>query len=134
MTSKQRLMQIERQLDSMNPDSPEYAVLDVEANQLAEELAVVEDAYRAQEVAKAMELTKKVNDIRSLVDSGETDKLIDKYGHEFINDYTVTGNTVFSKVTPDHMDNSWEVEEPLKKVRQLVYYRIYDTYFRARSK
>jgi hypothetical protein len=118
-------------LDRLNSDTEEYRRLEEEANSLVDEIEPIREMMRQMDRDKLQAERAKVEEIRGMVARSETDALIDKYGHEFINDYTIEGNTVFSKVSHDHQDNSWETDNPEKKVRQLVYWRIYDHYLRG---
>lgn len=131
MSLKQRLHQIEAMLESMDPDSAEYAKLDSEANDIADQLNEIDDIYTKRAMEEFRLKEEKLEDIIRLNAEGKVEQLIDKYGHEFIDDYEVIGDTIHSKVAPEHGDSQWTVKDTQKKLRQLLYYRIYDRYIRT---
>lgn len=128
--SKSRLNQIERLLNKLNPDSEEYARLDAEANELVEAVVQVEDIIKQEMKQKEEAQKAKIAEIKDLYEGNKTGLLFDKYGHEFIDDYKIEGNTVFSLVARESQNSTWETEEPEQKVKQLVSYRIYNHYVR----
>lgn len=128
MSGSRRLNEIERLLDNMDPDSAEYAALDAEGNEIAEGLNRVEEAYQARLKAKEVEQQAKLDNIRNLVSLGKVDQLIAEYGHEFIDDYHIDGSVITSHVS----EEQWTEEDTKAKLKQLLYYRIYDHYMRIR--
>ena len=54
--------------------------------------------------------------------------MIEEFGQEFINDYSVDGHTITSSVS----EEQWTVDDVDSKLRLLLYYRIYDNYVRVR--
>ncbi len=128
MSGSRRLNEIERKLENMDPDSAEYAALDAEANEIADGLNRVEEAYQARIRAEEAEKQAKIDYICDLVGKGRMDQLVNEYGHEFIDDYKIDGSVITSHVS----DEQWTEEDVDAKMRQLLYYRIYDHYVRIR--
>ncbi len=124
-----RLNEIEAKLNRLDPDSPEYAALDAEANKLIDSFNVAADAHKAYLKAKADERQAKIDEIVDMVAKGRMNELVAKYGDEFINDYRVEGLTIISKVSPEQWTEDSE-ELTAKKLVQLLYYRVYDHYVR----
>lgn len=132
MNLKSRLAKLENEIDVIygkNPDDPRLEELEAQADELAGELTAINDIILAEEKAKKDAHQAKINDIRNLDKLGKTDELISKYGDEFVDDYHVDTATITSLVS----DEQWTVDDTSKKLRQLLYYRIYDTYIRVRT-
>ena len=123
-----RLNELEKILDNMDESHPSYAALNAEADQLADEKSKVEEAFLACQKAKEAELKAKIERIRTLDKLGKTDQMIEEFGQEFINDYSVDGHTITSSVS----EEQWTVDDVDSKLRLLLYYRIYDNYVRVR--
>lgn len=139
MSSRARLMKIEAELDLLydRPQTPEVLarieVLEKEADDIAEDVIKVEELIRKREREEQEAKAAKLEDIRRLNKEGRMDELVAKYGHEFIDDYHVDGNTITSKVAREDQNSQWTEEDVDAKLRQLLYYRIYDNYIRERS-
>lgn len=131
MSLKQKLNKLESILDNMDLDNPEYAKLEAEANDIADQLNQIDEIYAQEAREQARLQEEKLAEIREWSFQGRINELVDKYGHEFVGDYTIEGNTIHSSVAPDHTESQWTVEDVNKKMRQLLYYRIYDRYLRA---
>jgi hypothetical protein len=124
-------MEIEATLDQLDPDSEEYAALNAEADEIADGLNRVDAAYKDRILAQEAAKQAKIDRIRELDSLGKTDQMISEYGEEFINDYHVQSNTITSNVSEEQwcMDDEGKTDAKLK---QLLYYRIYDHYVRDR--
>jgi hypothetical protein len=131
MNLKSRLAKLENEIDVIsgrNPDDPRLEELEAQADKLADELTAIDEIILSEERAKKAAHQAKIDDIRNLDKLGRTDDLINKYGDEFVDDYCVD-TTITSLVS----DEQWTVDDTHKKLRQLLYYRIYDTYIRVRT-
>ena len=133
--SKVKLMQIEAMIDDLydrDPNDPRIHILEAQADELAEELNKIQERTEAQ--LKEEELKRKerkaaiVADIIQLNKDSKWDEMIAKYGGEFIDNYEIQGNSVLSFAKGEV--NTWEVDDPEKKLRQLLVWRIYDHYVR----
>ncbi len=131
MSNKRRLLEIEAKLDTLDPDSPEYIALNAEADEIADGLNRVDQAYKDRILAEEAARQAKIDKIRDLDSQGKTDQLIAEYGEEFINDYHVQSNVITSSVS----EGQWSFEseqETDKYLKYLLYNRIYDNYIRDR--
>ena len=133
---KTRLDWLEDQLDNDELDEKTRLKYEQEANAIAERTSNAQAKLKAEELIKQ----EKIETISSMIDAGKIDTLIINYGDEFIGDYETRSEgsefVVYSHVAKDNQPSRWPCsseEQSNAKVRQLVYYRIYDTYYRDRN-
>lgn len=133
---KSRLDWLEDQLD--RDDLPE--ALKVAYNREADDIA--NRNTKQQEKNKMTELDRqyKIATISDMVDMGKTDQLVAMYGDEFVGDYDTRKEgeeqVIYSSVAKDDQPSRWvctSEDEAKAKLRQLLYYRIYDHYYRNRN-
>jgi hypothetical protein len=132
---KNRLEWLEYQLEMVNLSEELRAQYNREADDLASR------ETKQQEKTKATELDKqyKIACIADMIDSNHTDQLVAAYGDEFVGDYETrregTEHVIYSSVARDDQPSRWPcpTEDDAKaKLKQLLYYRIYDHYYRER--
>jgi len=139
MQLRQELIIIERELDRIeDTDSVRYQELSSRADEIVDELNKIDDILKSKQKAREAAELARIANIRDLIKMGKTEELIQLHGHEFINDYyvDVVALTIHSSVARDDQNSQWteESEELLnKKLKILLYYRIYDHYMRDRS-
>lgn len=131
------LSKIEHDLEVLynKPETPSILVQIAELEAAADILVDAENAVRDAMILREKEakriMQEKIDDITSLVKLGKTEELVKKYGHEFVNDYEIDGNTITSNVANKHQNDQWTVNDVDSKLNQLIYYRIYDHYLRS---
>ena len=131
-----KLKQIEDKLDYLyehDPDNPEILELEQQADECAEYFHTVNEAQRKKEQHEREQIQHKIDDIMQLHSTNNHTTMVEKYGHEFINDYCIRGTTIHSNVS----DGQWTLKDDVavnKKLRDLLYWRIYDTYVRNSSR
>lgn len=133
---KSRLDWLEDQLD--RDDLPE--ALRIQYNSEADDIA--NRNTKQQEKNRAAELDRqyKIATISDMIDMGRTDQLVAMYGDEFVGDYETRKEgdeqVIYSSVARDDQPSRWvcpSEDEAKAKLKQLLYYRIYDHYYRDRS-
>jgi hypothetical protein len=128
MTTQRRLDEIESILDNMDPDHKDYLKLEEEADQIVDSINAIKAVIEAQHRQKLLEQEAKIEEIIGL---GKTNELVDLHGHEFVDDYRIE----FFVITSHVSEEQWTLEsdkETQTKLKQLLYYRIYNKYCRER--
>jgi hypothetical protein len=131
MTTQRRLDEIESILDNMDPDHKDYLKLEEEADQIVDSINAIKAVIEAQHRQKLLEQEAKIEEIIGLVKAGKTNELVDLHGHEFVDDYRIE----FFVITSHVSEEQWTLEsdkETQTKLKQLLYYRIYNKYCRER--
>lgn len=127
---------LEKQLDSdLNMDDQTYQLYNTELNQLQEDINHNKIVKAQLEHFKALQIT---NRIKELYEQGKMVELIEEFGSEFKEDYNVDHEsfTIRSYCKNDrnpNLTNFWQhpsLEECLNHYKLLLYYRIYNRYFR----
>ncbi len=138
MNKQNRLREIEKIMDASDFNMDLFDELNHEAALLHSEIEELKQAQiqRALDIAKAQH-SATVQRIMFLKDSGRMAQLVEEFGSQFIEDYTITENyTVISHCKNDrnpNMTNKWVLhsyEDAKQKVFLLVYWRVYNYYIR----
>lgn len=133
---KNRLEWLEYQLENVNLPDNVREQYESEADKLASH------ETKQQEKTKLAELDKqyKIATISDMIDMGRTDQLVAMYGDEFVGDYETRKEgdeqVIYSSVARDDQPGRWVCpsdDEAKAKLKQLLYYRIYDHYYRNRD-
>jgi len=131
MSLKAKLMKLESEIESLKDGDLRLERLEIEANNIAEQISFIEEQDKVQNELEIKAKLQKLNEIISLGKEGKWDILFNKYGSEFVDDYSIQDNKVISHVAKPNQNDEWEVKNPDKKLRQLVGWRIYDHYRRG---
>lgn len=135
MSLRSRLNQIEAMIaniEDQDPNDPRLRILEAEANELNDQLQLVielsEAQQREQELRRQEEDARIMADVIELKATNQWDLMITRYGAQFVEQYEIQGNTVLSYAKEEVQ--TWTVDDPQKKLRRLLTYRIYDHYVR----
>lgn len=124
-------------LDMLSEDSQEFKDIDAELDRRAEiynkEQELVALIKKQQEEEKAQliqefEAIQSEHNVRIVCKA-----MVIEFGDEFIDNYHISDHYTVTSLVASNNINSWECEDresALNKVNQLVYYRVYDKYFR----
>jgi hypothetical protein len=128
---------LERQLDRLDLTDEEFWRYTREINALQDQINKRQAEAKQQRLAK---LQLQQAHIELLRKEGRMAELVDEYGRQFIDEYSITENyTLISNASRDrnpNQQNVWEHsthEDAVKKLHELLYYRVYDHYFRNRQ-
>ena len=129
---------LERLEDSGDDESKLYRTLDGQLDELISEINVLEEQDRKAREARATQLAREFAEITKLNSERVIMKaMVEEFGTEMISDYIIDEQyTVYSNARKCEYfgdSKSWEcsdMAEANTKVYQLVYWRVYNHYFR----
>jgi hypothetical protein len=132
-----RLEWLERQLDRADISDELADQYNREANEIQSKIN--HDKAKARQ-RKALENAARIQHVLELVEEGRMVELVETYGGEFQDDYTITDSFMvisgcFNPRNPNGQ-NCWQCDDlasALQKKFQLIYYRVYDHYVRLQD-
>lgn len=126
--------------DQGKEDSEEYVLIDTELNKRANRAIISKRAQQQLELEQKIERERLTQEFEKITrDNGKLNTMkamVNEFGEEFKEDYYIDPeNTVRSLCDVRHIEDirKWECEDVFQaaaKVDQLIYYRVYDKFFR----
>jgi len=134
--------EIERQMEILEArdldHTCEYECLDCELDDIVSEITRLQEAEAIKQKEREEALIREFDEINELnTKRVVTLAMVMEFGEEFRDNYIIDDTyTVYSHARKNEFFNdndSWECEDSMEakaKVNQLIYYRVYDHYFR----
>lgn len=133
-----RLKWLETQLDREDLTDEEFELYNKEANELQSQI----NASRARQIKEREDARQAILDrITVLAKEGRMAAVVEEFGQQFAGDYSYTDDfqvrsAAYNERNPN-LQNTWQFsskEECLEKINLLIYWRVYDHYFRDKGK
>ena len=131
-----RYSELETILDNEDLSDEDYHKYNNELNALQAE---INRKKQADIDAKNKSIQEAQERIKQLEAEGKMNEIVQEYGQRFAGDYLITDSfkVISSAFNPRNPNgpNNWQCnsqEEAVDKVNQLLYYRVYDHYFREK--
>ena len=129
---------LELQLDRDDLTDAEFDLYNKELNDLQDLKNRCGNEMKQQRIAKELERLAILATIVEMSEQGRMADLVDTYGQDFIGEYTINEqhevrSFAHNNRNPDQQ-KLWKMEShdaAVKKMHVLIYYRIYDRYFRS---
>lgn len=127
-------------LDQMTPKDGMYTVVEAELErraQIHQDMLVKKQKSQIESLQLSQQIQTEISALFAGVKAHKTVLLIEHFGQEFLDDYTLDEETftIYSKVSHEIFSNpsSWEldsIEKARSKMAKLIYNRIYNKFMR----